>query len=88
MPVAAAPPARRENGSLPPPLSPVQKEPQVTTTIAAVEKESPTQPVMSLVTSNESVPRVKEEVENGAGKIQVECDVAVVAVQDMKELKI
>lgn len=92
VPVFAASPARRVDAShpAPAPISPVQKEPQVTTTIATVEKESPSQRVISLATSDESVPHVEEGVDNNAaGKNEVESDVAVVAVlQDMKELKI
>lgn len=73
----ATPPARKEDAT----PSSVFKEPQLTTTIVPLEKESLTQSVIS-------VTRAKEEIANTAGKNQGESEVATAVVQDMKELKV
>ncbi|KAK4741874.1 hypothetical protein SAY87_025462 [Trapa incisa] len=96
VPVFAAPPPQRKDASpAPPPIPPAQKNPQVTTTtitttstISPAEKEPPRQPLISLAPSDESVPRLEENVESAPAKVQIESQVAVVPVQDMKELKI
>ncbi|XP_031400539.1 double-stranded RNA-binding protein 2-like isoform X2 [Punica granatum] len=90
VPVSAAPLAQTEDAPLPPfpSPSPVQKEPQVTTAISPAEKESPTEAAISLAPSFESVPLMKEEIRDTAGKNLQAPEIAEVAVQDMKELKI